>query len=176
MALTRDQIVAAALAVADREGPEAVGIRRVARELRVTPMALYRYVESKDELLDVVRSYLWERVDVQKNRTSWRNQLHGIARAFRQVVQEHPAAPALLATGSGESEAERRICDIMLASFRSAGFAAETAEILYLQFSHFVLTLVRLDSAGEAEGEDGFELGLDLFLGGVAALRSKHVA
>jgi TetR/AcrR family transcriptional regulator, tetracycline repressor protein len=174
--LTRNQIVVAALTVADREGAEAVGIRRIARELRVTPMALYRYVGSKDELLDVVRSYLWERVELQKNRTSWRNQLRGIARAFRQVVQEHPAAPALLATGSGESEAERRICDIMLASFRSAGFAAETAEILYLQFSHFVLTLVRLDSAGDGEGEDGFELGLDLFLGGVAALRSKHVA
>jgi hypothetical protein len=31
-------------------------------------------------------------------------------------------------------------------------------------------------SAGEALGEDGFELGLDLFLGGAAVLRSKHVA
>jgi AcrR family transcriptional regulator len=174
VALARDQIVAAALAVADREGPEAIGIRRVARELRVTPMALYRYVEGKDELLDVVRTFLWSRVDVETSRRGWRNELRGIARAFRQLVGEHPAAPALLSTGSGESEAERRICDFMLASFQSAGFDAETAELLYLQFSHFVLALVRLDSTEERDGRDGFELGLDLFLGGVAALRSKR--
>ena len=108
-----------------------------------------------EQKVDVVRSYLWERVDVQKNGASWRNQLRGIARAFRQLVQEHPAAPALLATGSGESEAERRICDIMLASFRSAGFFSETAEILYLQFSHFVLTLVRLTDGRGAAGLQG---------------------
>jgi hypothetical protein len=104
------------------------------------------------------------------------NELRGLARAFRRLVQEHPASPALLAGGSGESEAERRICELMLAGFRSAGFDAATAELLYLQFSHFVLALVRLDSAEGRDGKDGFELGLDLFLGGVAALRSKRVA
>jgi hypothetical protein len=91
-------------------------------------------------------------------------------------VRGHPAAPALLAAGSGESEAERRVCDLMLASFRSAGFDAKTAELLYLQFSHFVLALVRLDSAERRGGTDGFELGIELFLAGVAALRSKGLA
>jgi hypothetical protein len=80
----------------------------------------------------------------------------------------------LLTTGSGESQAERHICDIMLGSFRRAGFDAETAELLYLQFSHFVLALVRLDPAERRDGKDGFELGLDLFLRGAAALRSKR--
>jgi hypothetical protein len=62
----------------------------------------------------------------------------------------------------------------MLGSSRSAGFDPETAEILYLQFSHFVLALVRLDSEGSPGEQDGFELGLELFLGGVAALRSRR--
>jgi hypothetical protein len=62
----------------------------------------------------------------------------------------------------------------MLRSFRAAGFDPETAEILYLHFSHFVLALVRLESHGASREEDGFELGLELFLAGVAALRRKR--
>jgi AcrR family transcriptional regulator len=177
VALTREQVVAAALEIADREGPGALAIRRVARELRVTPMALYRYVDSKEALLDLVREFLWGRLDVdQGRRGTWRSELREIARAFRGLVREHPSATALLAGGTGESEAERRICDLMLGSFRSAGFEPETAETLYLQFSHFVLALVRLDEETQSNREDGFELGLELFLGGVAALRRRHAS
>ena len=171
MAITRDQVLSSALSIADREGSEALAIRRVARELGVTPMALYRYVESKEELLDVVRDHLWNHLDFKPRGLTWRNELREMALAFRRLVQEHPAAPTLLAGGSGEGEAERRICDLMRESFRSAGFDAETAEILYVQFSHFVMTLVRLDSK---EFPDGFELGLDLFLSGVAAVRRSR--
>jgi AcrR family transcriptional regulator len=172
--LSRDQVVTAALGIADREGPETLGIRRVARELGVTPMALYRYVESKEALLDLLRDSLWGRLDLEESRgTTWRDGLRGIAYAFRRLVQEHPSAPALLAGGAGESEAERRICDLMLDSFRAAGFGPETAETLYLQFSHFVLALVRLDSESRPDQEDGFEVGVELFLGGVAALRRR---
>jgi TetR/AcrR family transcriptional regulator, tetracycline repressor protein len=172
VALSREQVVDAALGIADREGPEALGIRRVARELGVTPMALYRYVESKEDLLHLLRESLWEQVALDQRRASWRAELREIALAFRRLVHEHPAAPALLAGGSGESEAERRICDLMLQSFRAAGFGPQTAETLYLQFSHFVLALVRLDE----HDENGFELGLDIFLGGVAALRRKQAS
>jgi TetR/AcrR family transcriptional regulator, tetracycline repressor protein len=172
--LTRERIVSAAIEVAEREGPAALGIRRVARELEVTPMALYRYVASKEELLDLVRGSLYERLDVQARRsTSWREELRELARAFRRLVRELPAAPALMAGGSGESEEERRICDLMLRSFRRAGFDAETAELLYLQFSHFVLALVRLEAEQRSREPDGFALGLELFLGGVAKLPRK---
>jgi TetR/AcrR family transcriptional regulator, tetracycline repressor protein len=175
MPLTRAQIAGAALRVADHDGPEAPGIRRVARELGVTPMALYRYVASREDLLEVVRSSLYERLDFDaRSDMSWDDELRELARAFRRLVHDHPAAPALLAGASGESEEERRICDLMLGSFRRAGFDAATAEILYLQFSHFVLALVRLDSDRSPRDKDGFELGLDLFLGGVDALRSRR--
>jgi hypothetical protein len=61
----------------------------------------------------------------------------------------------------------------MLGTFRTAGFDPETAEILYLQFFNFVLALVRLDSHDSSDGRDGFELGLEVLLGGVAALRRR---
>ncbi|MDQ3655880.1 MAG: TetR/AcrR family transcriptional regulator [Chloroflexota bacterium] len=52
--LALDQIVAAAIAIADAEGLDALSMRRVASELGVGTMTLYRYVPSKGELLDVM--------------------------------------------------------------------------------------------------------------------------
>src|SRR5919112_1054849 len=52
--LTVEQIVQAALGVADAEGLAALSMRRVADELGVAPMSLYTYVPSKAELIDVM--------------------------------------------------------------------------------------------------------------------------
>ena len=49
--LSRPAIVAAAQAVVERDGVEALTMRRVAEELGASPMALYRHVRGKDELL-----------------------------------------------------------------------------------------------------------------------------
>ena len=49
--LTREKIAAAALAIADKEGFEAVSMRRVAQELEVGTMSLYYYVKTKDDLI-----------------------------------------------------------------------------------------------------------------------------
>lgn len=50
--LTRDAVLRAAVALADAEGVEAVSMRRVAERLGVVPMALYKHVADKDDLLD----------------------------------------------------------------------------------------------------------------------------
>ena len=52
-------VVDTGIALADEHGLEAVSLRRIARRLGVTPMALYRYVESKDDLLDAMADRLY---------------------------------------------------------------------------------------------------------------------
>src|SRR5690348_243972 len=52
--LSRDRIVAAGIAVADRDGLSAVSIRRIAAQLNASPMALYYYVPSKRDLLNLI--------------------------------------------------------------------------------------------------------------------------
>src|SRR5271165_563117 len=52
--LTREKIAAAALSIADKEGFEAVSMRRVARELKAGTMSLYYYVRTKDDLIAVM--------------------------------------------------------------------------------------------------------------------------
>jgi AcrR family transcriptional regulator len=158
------KVLDAALAVADRDGVEALGIRRVARVLAVTPMALYRYVDGREGLVDALSEALFERLELPGiDQSSWQDELRTLACSFRRLVQDHPAAVAVMASGS-KGENERRVCDVMLAAFRRAGFDDETADRLYRQFTHFVLALVTQD-------ERGFELGLELFLAGAEAVR-----
>src|SRR5207247_4045186 len=53
-ALSRDEIVRTAIKVADAEGPDAISMRRIARELNAGTMSLYWHVASKEELLDLM--------------------------------------------------------------------------------------------------------------------------
>lgn len=86
-----DDIVAAAIGVADAEGLDAVSMARVARELGFTTMSLYRYVASKDELLQL----MWngsaqgaEELELQGD--GWRPRLRSWAIVQRDMLDRHP--------------------------------------------------------------------------------------
>ncbi|MEU6987126.1 TetR/AcrR family transcriptional regulator [Streptomyces sp. NPDC046324] len=90
--LTLDRIVTAAVAVADAEGLDAVSMRRVAAELGVGTMSLYRYVPGKTELLDLmldrVQGESYE--DDPRIPTHWRETVEQLARSYRELYQAHP--------------------------------------------------------------------------------------
>ena len=68
-ALTRDRILRAAVALADRGGVESLSMRKLAQDLHVVPMALYRHVANKDELLDGMIDLVVDEIDPPK--TAW---------------------------------------------------------------------------------------------------------
>src|SRR5919206_4716295 len=90
--LSREKVLAAALAVADTEGLEAVSFRRLASDLGVTPMALYRYVDNKEALLDGIGDLVLSELELPEPPTGgWRDQLRAAAWSFRAVLIAHPA-------------------------------------------------------------------------------------
>ena len=89
--LSADAIATAAIRLADAEGLDAVSMARVAAELRVTTMALYRYVANKDELLQL----MWnasalgaERLVIEGD--GWRSRLRSWAVIQRDMLDRHP--------------------------------------------------------------------------------------
>jgi AcrR family transcriptional regulator len=90
--LSRDEIVRAAIAVADAEGPEAISMRRIARELRAGAMSLYWYVGSKEELLDLMLETLEAEVEAPEPTGDWRADLRVFAHQMRAVLNRHPWA------------------------------------------------------------------------------------
>jgi AcrR family transcriptional regulator len=89
--LSADAIVDAAVRVADAEGLEAISMARVAAKLGFTTMSLYRYVESKDELLQLMfnASALGAESLVLEG-DDWRSRMRSWAILQRDVLDRHP--------------------------------------------------------------------------------------
>lgn len=91
---TREQIAAAALAIADREGFEAVSMRRIAEELGAATMTLYHYVRTKEDLIALMDDSIMGEVLVSDADLAggWRHALAMIARSSRDAFLRHPWA------------------------------------------------------------------------------------
>ena len=87
--LSRDEIVRTAIAVADAEGPDAISMRRIARELRAGAMSLYWYVGSKEELLDLMLESIEAEIDVPEPSGDWRADLGTFAHRTRAAMSRH---------------------------------------------------------------------------------------
>lgn len=89
-ALSIEAIVAAAAALADREGLAALSMARIAKELGFTTMSLYRYVRSKDELLVLITDATMGRAPDMAGISDWRDGLTRWAEASRTSFLRHP--------------------------------------------------------------------------------------
>lgn len=89
--LSVQRIAQAALELADREGLDALSMRRLADELETAPMTLYGYVRAKDELLDAIVDVAMRDVELPPASGSWRERLAALAWATRRNLDRHPA-------------------------------------------------------------------------------------
>lgn len=95
--LTRRQILATALEVVDREGLEALSMRRLGAELSVDPMTIHHHVGGKERLLDGIAELLWEGVALPGASGDPIDTLRNLARSLRGLFRRHrDAAPLIL--------------------------------------------------------------------------------
>jgi AcrR family transcriptional regulator len=100
--LTREKIAMVALAIADKEGFEAVSMRRVAQELKAGTMSLYYYVEGKDDLIAAMDDALMGEILLPSVPKDWRRAMIEIAKRTRAVFLRHPwALVAMLSAPPG---------------------------------------------------------------------------
>jgi TetR/AcrR family transcriptional regulator, tetracycline repressor protein len=149
-ALTRRAVIEAALASADAGGLKAITFRRLAAQLGGTPMSLYRYVHSKDALLDALADRVFEEFEVPTDDSAdWREQLSGLARSFRRLLIAHPAIAALRTAASPPlSDNQARAVEVVLRTLSRAGFAPQEAALLEIELETFVLAHVMLETGG----------------------------
>ena len=106
--LNREEIVTAALRVAEAEGPGAVSMRRIAKELGVGTMSLYHHIPTKDDLLDLMTDQVMGELVLPDDPLgdTWQEGLTAISRRTREVYRATPGwSPA---PGSARSSARAR--------------------------------------------------------------------
>src|SRR5437762_8451948 len=126
--LSRSRIAQAALAVVDRDGLEALSMRRLGAELGVEGMAVYRHFPNKAAVLaGVVDVLLAELVIPPPSRVPWQTVFREVSRAYRALLLRHPHAIPLLAALPLTDPAAARAAGGVVALLREAGFDAQSA-------------------------------------------------
>ena len=97
--LNRERALQAAIEVADNEGIDALSMRNLASQLGVVPMALYRHVVNKEDLLDGMVETVYDEVDSPTG-VDWRSTMRQRAISMREVLRRHPWAVELMETSS----------------------------------------------------------------------------
>lgn len=137
-------MVEGALSLADSEGLEAVTIRRLARELGVTPMALYWHFRSKDELLDGLVDWIYEEIAPTLDESAtWPEQLRALLGSMVDVLRAHPSTATLLSTRSTTSQNSLRTTEVALDILRRGGFSPTEATQIA---RHALITVTNLVS------------------------------
>lgn len=88
--LSVERIVSTGIEIADAEGLAAVSMRRVAQQLGVTTMSLYRYVPSKTDLLELMVEAAGEVSDLPAGVTGWRDKLRWMAHSIAMIYRRRP--------------------------------------------------------------------------------------
>ena len=96
--ITRDMVLATALHLIDRDGADAMSMRRLAQALGCDPMILYRHAPSKAALLDGVTEIVLAQLNVNPADRDWAGQLRAVGRDFRRLALAHPHVVPLLVT------------------------------------------------------------------------------
>ena len=96
--LSRAEITAAAVGIADREGLEAVSMRRVAAELGTGAASLYRYMDTREDLLDLMTDSTAAEYRYREPAGDWLAGLTGLGEQGRAILRRHPWLPGLVIT------------------------------------------------------------------------------
>jgi AcrR family transcriptional regulator len=125
--LSRDRVLRAALALADKGGIESLTMRKLARKLRVEAMSLYNHVANKDDLLDGLVELVLSEIEVPSIGADWKPAMRRRAISARDVLSRHPWATRLIESRTKPGPATLRYHDAVLGILRAGGFSIEMA-------------------------------------------------
>jgi AcrR family transcriptional regulator len=197
LALSRESIARAALAIFDEDGAAAVTLRNIAARLGVQSPSLYNHVASKDDILDAVTELIDREIDNSPlTDPDLRRGLAGFAHSYRRAFRQHPEALAVIARRAIETDIALSGYDTVLGTLQRAGWSPAAAlEVMaaleYLVLGSALIPFTRgfvrppaeyadrypalaaslSDAEVDTVDDRAFELGLELFLDGLTRQR-----
>ena len=147
--LSRSDFVDAAIALADRDGLDALTLRAIGSHLEVDSTAIYRHFPSKEVLLvAILDRYLHEAFESSPGDTAPRGRIESVSHTLRGVLMEHP--PLTAAVGSIEDYAGTapRFLDMTVDSLEAMGLDGEDLVAHYQLLENFVIGSTYFDVHG----------------------------
>ncbi len=154
--LSRESIVTAALGLLDREGAQALTMRRLGAELGVEAMSLYRHLADRSALLEALAHRLATEIETSPGESDWADALRAFAGELRALARRHPAAFSLVGTQVLGTPSELQPIEDVLASLRHGGFTPARAIFAYRLITSYARGYALSEIAGfaiEAPGD-----------------------
>jgi TetR/AcrR family tetracycline transcriptional repressor len=152
LALTRERVVAEALAVISADGAQGLSMRAIAARLGVVPGALYRHVRSKEQLYDLVLDAVLAEVGHQADPSApWPEQVATLAGRLRAVLEDHPGIAALLKARDPISPASLALAEAFLEPLHAAGLPARQAALAFRLIYDYTAGFALADPTSPAE-------------------------
>ena len=123
--LTKERVLRTAVELADESGIEALSMRKLAQALDVVPMALYRHVANKDELLDGLVDVVVAEIDPPLDGADWKTALRTRILSARRALLRHPWASRLMESRTTPTPVVLAYMDSMIGMFRTGGFSLD---------------------------------------------------
>jgi len=136
--LSRDQVLRAALEIADTDGLDAVTMQRVAHAIGAEPMSLYRHVANKDDLLDGLVDLVFGEIATPAAVEPWRDASRRRAISARDVLNRHSWAIVLMESRVRPGPANLAHREAVLANLFGAGFSPRQATRVYNLIDSYV--------------------------------------
>jgi AcrR family transcriptional regulator len=123
--LSKERVLQAAVALAERDGIESLTMRKLAGELGAGAMSLYHYVPNKSELLDGMIDIVFSEIELPSIDVDWKTAMRKRAISTREVLNRHRWAIGLMESRATPGPASLRLHDAVLGCLREAGFSIE---------------------------------------------------
>jgi AcrR family transcriptional regulator len=146
--LTADLIVEMSLQLLDTSGVAGFSLPKLGRALGADPTAVYRYFQSKDDLVLAIADRLIEQaIEGFEPPECWIETVAELARRIREVYRQHPAAASLSAFRTTRRPSEMQAVEWLIGAMHAAGFDGDQAALAYRTIADFSLYL----AGGEAK-------------------------
>lgn len=136
--LSRERVLRAAIARADAGGLGSLTMRTLAEILDVAPMALYRHVASKDDLIDAMVDVVFSEIGVPAGGGDWKTSMRRRAIAVRDALSRHPWAVGLMESRRTPGPANLRHHDAVIGRLRAAGFSVQMSAHAYSLLDSYI--------------------------------------
>jgi AcrR family transcriptional regulator len=136
--LTRDQVLRAAIAMADESGLESLTMRKLGEAVGVEAMSLYNHVANKDDLIDGMIDVVFGEIDLPSAEVEWSSAMRRRAISVRDVLSRHRWAIGLMESRTNPGPANLRHHDAVLGNLLAAGFSIDQAAHAYSALDSYV--------------------------------------
>jgi AcrR family transcriptional regulator len=158
--LSKERILRTAVALADADGVDSLSMRKIAEELDVVPMALYRHVANKEEMLDGMVDLAVAEIDPPETSLAWKEGMRRRILSARRMLQRHPWVARVMESRTEPTPAVIGYIDEMIGLFLTGGFTIElTHHALHAMGSRmFGFTQELFDDTPDADPETEKEM------------------